>query len=135
MGGHAFSAAASVSRRQNRGTGFNFRFGKTRGHRRTPDGLCSVAGRRCVPVPPFASAMSLFQQPDPGRPVAGRRRAAGAAARAAVPYPRHRRAGQRRGQTLGFPTANLEGVETLVPGNGVYAVQVRHAGGVWAGRQ
>jgi riboflavin kinase/FMN adenylyltransferase len=29
--------------------------------------------------------------------------------------------GARRGRTLGFPTANLDGIETLVPGNGVYA--------------
>src|SRR5205823_12227245 len=41
--------------------------------------------------------------------------------------------GQRRGQTLGFPTANLEGVETLIPGDGVYAVRVQHAGRSWAG--
>lgn len=33
--------------------------------------------------------------------------------------------GQRRGQTLGFPTANLEGVQTVVPGDGVYAVRVQ----------
>jgi riboflavin kinase / FMN adenylyltransferase len=31
--------------------------------------------------------------------------------------------GQRRGQTLGFPTANLEAVPTLIPGDGVYAVR------------
>ncbi len=30
--------------------------------------------------------------------------------------------GQRRGQTLGFPTANLTAVTTLIPGDGVYAV-------------
>src|SRR5207249_6555561 len=30
-------------------------------------------------------------------------------------------AGQRRGRTLGFPTANLEGLRTLAPGDGVYA--------------
>ncbi|MCI0640969.1 MAG: bifunctional riboflavin kinase/FAD synthetase [Gemmataceae bacterium] len=29
--------------------------------------------------------------------------------------------GQKRGQTLGFPTANLHELETLIPGNGVYA--------------
>jgi riboflavin kinase/FMN adenylyltransferase len=33
-------------------------------------------------------------------------------------------AGARRGRTLGFPTANLGHVETLVPGDGVYAVRV-----------
>jgi riboflavin kinase/FMN adenylyltransferase len=31
--------------------------------------------------------------------------------------------GQRRGQGLGFPTANLSQVATLVPGDGVYAVR------------
>jgi riboflavin kinase/FMN adenylyltransferase len=41
--------------------------------------------------------------------------------------------GQKRGRTLGFPTANLEEVSNLIPGNGVYAVcvprnQHRYAG-------
>ncbi len=31
--------------------------------------------------------------------------------------------GQRRGRTLGFPTANLERVTTLIPADGVYAVR------------
>jgi len=31
--------------------------------------------------------------------------------------------GARRGRTIGFPTANLEGVETLLPKEGVYAVR------------
>ncbi len=31
--------------------------------------------------------------------------------------------GQRRGQQLGFPTANLSQVRTLIPGDGVYAVR------------
>lgn len=39
--------------------------------------------------------------------------------------------GQKRGQLLGFPTANLEEVATLVPGNGVYAASVCHAGKNW----
>src|SRR6218665_3952804 len=37
--------------------------------------------------------------------------------------------GARRGRTIGFPTANLDEVETLVPGNGVYAA-VSEVGGV-----
>ena len=41
--------------------------------------------------------------------------------------------GQRRGETIGFPTANLERLETLIPGNGVYAVRVEHQGTVWPG--
>jgi riboflavin kinase/FMN adenylyltransferase len=41
--------------------------------------------------------------------------------------------GQGRGQRLGFPTANLERVETLIPGDGVYAVVVRRDGQRWPG--
>jgi riboflavin kinase/FMN adenylyltransferase len=33
--------------------------------------------------------------------------------------------GQQRGRTLGFPTANLNEVQTLIPGEGVYAVSCR----------
>jgi riboflavin kinase/FMN adenylyltransferase len=39
--------------------------------------------------------------------------------------------GQRRGQTIGFPTANLEQIETLIPGDGVYAVRAIHEGRSW----
>lgn len=42
-------------------------------------------------------------------------------------------AGQHRGQTLGFPTANLEDVATLVPANGVYAVRVHVQDQSWPG--
>lgn len=43
--------------------------------------------------------------------------------------------GQRRGRTLGFPTANLGAVQTLLPSDGVYAVVVRIAGEpkIWSG--
>jgi riboflavin kinase/FMN adenylyltransferase len=41
--------------------------------------------------------------------------------------------GRRRGQVLGFPTANLEKVETLLPGDGVYAVRVHLQTGSWPG--
>src|SRR5262249_45376451 len=33
----------------------------------------------------------------------------------------------------GFPTANLEQVPTLIPGDGVYAVRVRHQETLWPG--
>ena len=41
--------------------------------------------------------------------------------------------GRRRGQILGFPTANLEAVETLIPGDGVYAVRAEYQGQTWPG--
>jgi riboflavin kinase/FMN adenylyltransferase len=42
--------------------------------------------------------------------------------------------GARRGRTLGFPTANLEQVQTLVPAEGVYAARVLgHAAAVHIG--
>jgi riboflavin kinase/FMN adenylyltransferase len=41
--------------------------------------------------------------------------------------------GQKRGRTLGFPTANLEKLETLIPGDGVYAVRVQEGGQSWPG--
>jgi riboflavin kinase/FMN adenylyltransferase len=34
--------------------------------------------------------------------------------------------GQRRGQQLGFPTANLTHIDTLIPGDGVYAARAAH---------
>lgn len=42
-------------------------------------------------------------------------------------------AGRGRGRTLGFPTANLEEVASLVPGEGVYAVRVLRGEAAWAG--
>ena len=37
-------------------------------------------------------------------------------------------AGQRRGRTIGFPTANLHPESVLLPSDGVYAVVVRRLG-------
>jgi riboflavin kinase/FMN adenylyltransferase len=39
--------------------------------------------------------------------------------------------GAKRGRTIGFPTANLDGVETIVPGVGVYAMRVNVNGKTW----
>jgi riboflavin kinase / FMN adenylyltransferase len=39
--------------------------------------------------------------------------------------------GQRRGATIGFPTANLERVEMLLPADGVYAVRASVRGETW----
>jgi riboflavin kinase/FMN adenylyltransferase len=37
--------------------------------------------------------------------------------------------GKRRGRTIGFPTANLEGIATVIPAGGVYATRARTAAG------
>jgi riboflavin kinase/FMN adenylyltransferase len=39
--------------------------------------------------------------------------------------------GAGRGRTLGFPTANLGGVDTLLPGEGIYAGRALADDGVW----
>src|SRR5262249_26646885 len=41
--------------------------------------------------------------------------------------------GQRPGPALGFPTANLEEVQTLLPRDGVYAVRTAWDGRSWTG--
>jgi riboflavin kinase/FMN adenylyltransferase len=41
--------------------------------------------------------------------------------------------GERRGHTLGFPTANLDSENEVVPGAGVFAARCRLAGGQWMG--
>ena len=40
-------------------------------------------------------------------------------------------AGQKRGQAIGFPTANLGQIATLVPGNGVYAARAFSGSQSW----
>ena len=39
--------------------------------------------------------------------------------------------GKQRGRTLGFPTANLNTLDNLPPGSGVYAARVVHQGRLW----
>jgi riboflavin kinase/FMN adenylyltransferase len=41
--------------------------------------------------------------------------------------------GAQRGRTLGFPTANLTAIPTLIPRDGVYAVQAWIDGQLWSG--
>src|SRR5262249_27732684 len=103
--------------------GPNFGFGRGReGNVGRLDELCRGAGLELIVVPPLEID---------GRPVSSSRvRHAlerGDVREAAGLLGRCYRLrgivgrGQQRGRTLGFPTANLERVETLVPGNGVYA--------------
>jgi riboflavin kinase/FMN adenylyltransferase len=115
--------------------GANFRFGRGRGGDiDTLTRLGKQAGIRTVVVPSVLSA---------SRPVSSSRvREAllqGTVREAAVLLRRAHRlrgtvvTGRQRGQTLGFPTANLEKVETLIPGDGVYAVKAYVGLDSWPG--
>jgi len=115
--------------------GGNFGFGRNReGNIETLTRLCEQAGVRFATAPPV-----MWD----GQPVSSSRvRAAlqlGAVAEAASLFGRPYRLhgvvgrGQRRGQTLGFPTANLEQIPNLIPGDGVYAAKVQVAGDSWPG--
>ncbi len=115
--------------------GPNFGFGRGReGNIALLTELCREAGLALVVVPPLEID---------GRPVSSSRvRHAlerGDVREAAALLGRSYRLrgvvgrGQQRGWTLGFPTANVERVETLVPGNGVYAVRAHAQGAAWPG--
>jgi riboflavin kinase/FMN adenylyltransferase len=115
--------------------GANFAFGRDReGNVDTLAQLCREAGTALEVIPPYL---------QDGVPVSSSRvRSAltrGDVAAAAVLLGRPYRlrgtvaTGQRRGQTLGFPTANLEQIETVIPGDGVYAVRAEHQGRTWPG--
>ncbi|MCS7046677.1 MAG: bifunctional riboflavin kinase/FAD synthetase [Gemmataceae bacterium] len=115
--------------------GFNFGFGRNR--EGTLEVLQELGRAAGIPV-----ALLPAVEVD-GRPVSTSRvrddLLAGAVERAAMLLGRPYRLfgvvglGQRRGQTLGFPTANLGRVANLVPGNGVYAVAVEVDGHRWPG--
>jgi riboflavin kinase/FMN adenylyltransferase len=115
--------------------GINFGFGRNReGNVQTLTRLCGEAGVALTVVPP---------REDGGAPVSSSRvrevliRGDVRQAVALLGRPYHLRGtvvrGQQRGRTLGFPTANLDQIETLVPANGVYAVRVVQAGRSWPG--
>ena len=115
--------------------GADFGFGRNRsGNAQTLAGLCAAAQIALTVVPPLEA--------DGGVVSSSRVRAAlegGDVAEAARllgrPYRLHGRVGtgQQRGRTLGFPTANLEPMWTLAPGDGVYAVRVPFQDATWAG--
>ena len=111
--------------------GANFGFGRNReGNVATLAALCQETGVGFTVVPPV-----LLN----GRPISSSRvrqaLLAGSAREAQEQLGRPYRlrgivgTGQRRGRTLGFPTANLDAALSLVPGDGVYAVGVTAQGG------
>lgn len=114
--------------------GRDFRFGaRRRGDVAMLERLCAAAGVELDVVPPVVAG---------GEPVSSSRiRALVAAGRVAEaselltgPYRLTGTVvvGARRGATLGFPTANLAGIATLLPALGVYAARVKVDGGVHA---
>jgi riboflavin kinase / FMN adenylyltransferase len=115
--------------------GPNFGFGRNReGDLALLETLCRHADIRLIVLPALA---------DGGLPISSSRvRQAlvrGAVHEAALLLGRPFRLrgavveGKKRGQRLGFPTANLAQVPTIVPGDGVYAAFVHHAGRTWPG--
>jgi len=106
--------------------GYNFRFGRNRGgDTNALRELCTGAGRGFVEVPPLLEdAEAISSSRIRSALLAGDVTAAArwlgrryAIAGTVV-------AGAQRGRTIGFPTANLAGVGTLLPKDGVYAVRV-----------
>lgn len=113
--------------------GYNFRFGCNRvGNTSTLRSLCSGEEIRFEEVPP------LIHEKEPisssrVRTALMTGEVALAAALLGRPYSIEGRVvtGAKRGRTIGFPTANLDDVPTVIPGNGVYAVRAAVAGKVW----
>jgi riboflavin kinase/FMN adenylyltransferase len=115
--------------------GFNFGFGRNRGG--TVETLGTFCRQHGIPL---AVVPSLLVE---GVPVSSSRvrncLTRGAVREAADLLDRPYRlrgivgTGQRRGRTIGFPTANLEKLETVVPGDGVYAVRASVAAKTFGG--
>jgi riboflavin kinase/FMN adenylyltransferase len=114
--------------------GPNFAFGHNReGNLDLLRQLCDEAGITLAVVPPvLVDGAEVSSTRIRSELVAGQvRQAAGLLGR---PYRLSGvvGTGQRRGQTIGFPTANLIQVATVIPGDGVYAVRAHDpAGRTW----
>jgi riboflavin kinase/FMN adenylyltransferase len=114
--------------------GVNFGFGHGReGNVETLARLCETAGVGLTVVPPVQvdgaeASSSRIREALLSGDVSEAARLLGRPYRLRGTVSR----GQRRGATLGFPTANLEGVQTLVPADGVYAARTELDGQSWA---
>jgi riboflavin kinase/FMN adenylyltransferase len=115
--------------------GTNFGFGRGReGDVETLARLCEPVGIRLTVLPPvILDGIEVSSSRVRSALTAGNVREA--THLLGRPYRLHGRvvSGQRRGQKIGFPTANFEQVRTLIPGDGVYAVRVPHEGKMWPG--
>lgn len=115
--------------------GENFGFGRNRGGNVTTLAeMCRQAGRELVVVPPLQlEGRTVSSSRVREALMTGNVREA----TRLLDRPYHLRGcvgtGQHRGQQLGFPTANLCQVSTLLPADGVYAVRVCHQDTLWPG--
>jgi len=115
--------------------GADFHFGaRRRGDMAMLAGLCAADGVELETVAPVESQGESVSSSRLRRLV-GEGSVAEAAALLTAPYRLTGRVieGMKRGRTLGFPTANLDGIATLLPANGVYAARATFAGdeGSW----
>jgi riboflavin kinase/FMN adenylyltransferase len=105
--------------------GYDFRFGRGRaGTTAMLRGMCERVGLAFEEVAPF----TVGNEPVSSSRVRAALLAGEVAAAAELLGRAYRIAGTvitgaRRGRTIGFPTANLADVPTVLPGNGVYAVR------------
>jgi riboflavin kinase/FMN adenylyltransferase len=113
--------------------GGNFGFGRDReGNIEVLARLCERSGIRFASAPPVLSDAQPVSS-SRVRDALQRGAVTEAAQLLGRPYRLHGIVGrgQKRGQTLGFPTANLEQIPNLIPGNGVYAAKVKVQGTLW----
>jgi riboflavin kinase/FMN adenylyltransferase len=103
--------------------GPNFFFGHNRtGNVDTLRNYCDAAGIELAIVPPVVVGELLVSSSEIRRHIAdGRVREAGTLLGATYRVAGTVVRGAERGRTLGIPTANLEGIRTVLPRDGVYA--------------
>jgi len=116
--------------------GVNFGFGRQRqGNIDTLRLLCNRSGLELVVVPPFMTVEGTMVSSSRVRAALVGGDVTAAAELLGRPF-RLRGIvghGQKRGRTIGFPTANLEHIETLIPRDGVYAVRAWPEDSLWPG--
>lgn len=116
--------------------GFNFGYGRDRqGNTSSLERWCKQHGLQCEIV---AALTAANEQPISSSRVRMALTASDVASAARLlgrPYRLRGKVvvGDRRGATLGFPTANLDQIATVIPGDGVYAVRAVGEFGTFAG--
>ncbi|MFO0684859.1 MAG: bifunctional riboflavin kinase/FAD synthetase [Sandaracinus sp.] len=115
--------------------GVDFRFGKGRGG--DVEGLRAMGQRRGIEVDALGEVTLAGGDERVSSTAIRKALAAGDVAHAAALLTRPHAVdgtvveGNKRGRTIGYPTANLAPDPVLLPSDGVYAVRVRTAEGAW----